>query len=103
MKIRQHNDGTYSLTGLTRTDISDLEAGLGANSVGFCKGAEAQYLPSGYDGWTLEQYRETNTQIRDRLQHFANFLRPVAYPLWLEDEGRYETIAEGHRRLAVAS
>lgn len=80
MKIVAHKDGSYSLTGLTREDVRDLENGLGANSVPFLKAAESTYVPSGYDGWTLETYRSINRAIATRIEQMAQILHPVAYP-----------------------
>lgn len=79
MKIVRHQNNTYSITGLTREDVRDLENGLAANRVPFLKAAESTYVPSGYPGWTLENYRSINAAIAARLDAMSEILHPVAY------------------------
>lgn len=86
MRIIKHRNGGYSLTDLTYTDLSDFLGGLLANVVPFKKGSTAEYVPSGYVGWSLSTYREVNMVIANRLDALADALRGVVYPLPLRDD-----------------
>lgn len=80
MKVKKHRDGTYSIVELRQEDLKDIQASLESRGLDFAKGADVQVVPYGYDGWTLETYREISENIRDRHYKMAEYLKPYAYP-----------------------
>lgn len=80
MKIVTHRDGTYSITGLTMSDVRDIEASLFGRYASFLKSAEAGQVPSEYSTWSLDTYRSISQQIADRHREMAKLLQDIAYP-----------------------
>lgn len=80
MRIVAHKDGSYSITGLSRGDIQDLERACYKDYAEWMKSASATCLPHDYGGWTLEGYLKVNRQIADRMLEIQKMLNTVAYP-----------------------
>lgn len=82
MRIVAHKDGSYSIVGLSRGDIQDLERACYKDYGEWMKSASATCLPSHYaaSSWTLEGYLKVNRQIADRMLEIQKMLNTVAYP-----------------------
>lgn len=88
MRIVAHRDGSYSIVGLGRGDIQDLERAVYKDYGDWEKSASATYLPSHYAGssWTLESYLTVNRQIADRMLEIQKMLNAIAYPVRTDTE-----------------
>lgn len=86
MRIVSHKDGSYSIVGLSRGDIQDLERACYKDYGEWQKSASATCLPFHYEKslWTLEQYLKVNQQIADRMFEIQKMLNVIAYPIQKE-------------------